>query len=186
MAYYGQKLLPAAKNMKQFEKILNSSYEYGIFLDTHVGQLKNSYDLARQHRKQMFLHADLIQGLKNDEYAAEYLCQEINPHGLISTRSSVIMKAKQKGIIAIQRLFLLDTMALDKSYALLEKTKPDFIEVLPGVMPNIITEVYERARIPIFAGGLIRTVDDVERAIAAGATAVTSSNAELFKHYKPE
>ncbi|MNT37663.1 Glycerol-3-phosphate responsive antiterminator [compost metagenome] len=186
MAFHGQKILPAARHMKHFEKILKSSYEYAVFLDTHVAQLRNIYSMARDHGKKMLLHADLIQGLKTDDYAVEYLCQDIKPFGLISTRAGVIQKAKQKGVIAIQRLFLLDTLALEKSYALLEKTQPDYIEVLPGIMPEIITEVFERTKIPILAGGLIRSADDVERALAAGASAVTTSNEALIKQYGSE
>lgn len=185
MSFHGQKILPAAKQMKQLDKILESSYQYGVLLDTHVARLGHMYRLIRETRKRMFLHADLIQGLKNDEYAAEYLCQEIRPDGLISTRTSVILKAKQKGIVAIQRVFLLDTLALEKNYALLEKTQPDYIEVLPGAMPHMIEEVHRRTGIPIFAGGLIRTPTQVEEALSAGATAVTTSSKELFEHYLP-
>ncbi|MFB5266872.1 glycerol-3-phosphate responsive antiterminator [Paenibacillus enshidis] len=184
MAFYGQQILPAAKNMKQFESILESSYKYGVFLDTHVAQLRTLYQMARSKEKNMLLHADLVQGLKNDEYAAQYLCQEIKPFGIISTRASVITTAKKKGILAIQRLFMLDTIALEKSYTLVEKTQPDFIEVLPGVMPHMIVEVNERTGIPILAGGLIRSVEEVEMALAAGATAVTTSNKGLFDHYR--
>lgn len=49
----------------------------------------------------------------------------------------------------------------------------------------MIKEVSERTGIPILAGGLIRTPEDVEAALAAGATAVTTSNKQLFEHYKP-
>ncbi|WCK56872.1 glycerol-3-phosphate responsive antiterminator [Aneurinibacillus sp. Ricciae_BoGa-3] len=183
MSFFGQKILPAAKTIKDFEKIIDSSFEYGVFLDTHIAQLKSLYNMARSNGKKMLLHADLVQGLKNDEYATEYLCQEIQPFGIISTRANVILKAKQKGVLAIQRIFLLDTNALEKSYALLEKTRPDYIEVLPGAMPFIIKEVYERTNIPIFAGGLIRTVSDVERALEAGAVAITTSNRALWENY---
>lgn len=182
--FEGQAILPAAKTMKQFEQLLDSPYQYGVFLDTHIAQLKTIYKMANNRGKQMFLHADLVHGLKNDEYAAEYLCQEIKPYGIISTRGNVILKAKQKGVIAIQRVFMLDTIALEKSYALLEKTQPDYIEVLPGVVPHMITEVAGRAGVPVFAGGLIRTVEDVELALKAGASAVTTSNQHLFNHYK--
>lgn len=184
--FHGQAILPAAKSMKQFEQILSSSYEYGVFLDTHIAQLKNIYKMANHHHKKMFLHADLVHGLKNDEYAAEYLCQEIKPYGIISTRGNMILKAKQKRVIAIQRVFMLDTIALEKSYALLQKTQPDYIEVLPGVVPHMIKEVIERTNIPVFAGGLIRTANDVEQALAAGATAVTTSNDQLFAHYRTD
>ncbi|WCN38344.1 glycerol-3-phosphate responsive antiterminator [Aneurinibacillus uraniidurans] len=183
MSFHGQHILPAARDMKDFEKILESPYEYGVFLDTHIARLKSLYKAAHDAKKKMFLHADLVHGLKNDEYATEYICQEFKPVGVISTRANVILKARQKGVLAIQRVFLLDTNALEKSYTLLEKTKPDYIEVLPGAMPHIITEVKQRAGIPIFAGGLIRTREDVERALAAGATAVTTSNRELWDMY---
>lgn len=179
-----QKIIPAVKQLKDFEKMLKSSYEYGIFLELHMSQLKTVYEMARHHQKKMFLHADLIHGLKNDEYATEFLCQEIQPEGIISTRASVILTAKKKGIMAIQRLFLLDSQALDKSLALFKKTQPDFIEVLPGGMPHVITEVAEKTGIPIFAGGFIRTTEDVEHALQAGAKAITTSNKELWVHYQ--
>lgn len=184
MSFHNQPILPAARKIKDLEKLLQFSYEYIIVLDTHVGQLKPLVDLAKSCGKKPLLHADLVEGLKNDEYATEFLCQIVQPAGLISTRAGVITKTKQNGLLAIQRMFLLDTNALEKSYTLLERTKPDYIEVLPGVIPHMIAEVYQRTGIPIFAGGLIRTVKDVEQALEAGATAVTTSNSQLWKHFE--
>ncbi|MEW9670555.1 glycerol-3-phosphate responsive antiterminator [Ammoniphilus sp. 3BR4] len=179
-----QKIIPAVKQEKDLEKFLKSSYQYGIFLEVHIAKLRLLHELARSQGKHIFLHADLIHGLKNDEFATEFLCQDIQPAGIISTRANVILTAKKKGIRAIQRLFLLDTNALEKSYALFEKTKPDYIEVMPGGMPHIIAEVVEKTGIPVFAGGFIRTAEDVERALRAGAKAITTSNRELWKHYQ--
>lgn len=183
MAFHNQSILPAVRKVKDLEKLLATPFTYIVLLDSHIGQLKHLVDLARAHEKKLLLHVDLVEGLKNDEYAAEFLCQNIKPAGLISTRAGVITKAKQNGLLAIQRLFLLDSGALEKSYTLLERTRPDFIEVLPGIIPEIITEVSGRTNIPIFAGGLIRTVSDVENALQAGATAVTTSHKELWRHY---
>ncbi|RIX50948.1 glycerol-3-phosphate responsive antiterminator [Paenibacillus nanensis] len=184
MSFNHQIILPAARKVKDLEKLMKLSYEYIVILDTHISQIRSIVELAKSNGKKPLLHADLIEGLKNDEYAAEYLCQVVQPTGIMSTRAGVIAKAKQNGVLAIQRLFLLDTNALEKSYVMFERTKPDFIEVLPGVIPHIITEVTERTGIPIFAGGLIRTVNDVEQAIRAGASAVTTSNTELWKHFE--
>ncbi|MGG1555826.1 glycerol-3-phosphate responsive antiterminator [Paenibacillus ferrarius] len=184
MELQDQRILPAIRKMKDLEKLMGSPYTYIVLLDSHIGQLKSIVDLSRAHGKKLLLHADLIEGLKNDEYAAEFLCQSIRPAGIISTRGSVITKTRQNGLLAIQRLFLLDSSALEKSYTLLERTQPDYIEVMPGVIPHIIREVKERSGIPIFAGGLIRSVDDVEQALSAGATAVTTSNKELWQHYE--
>ncbi len=73
---------------------------------------------------------------------------------------------------------------MEKSCNLLDKTKPDYIEVLPGALTDVIAEVKERTGVPILAGGFIRTVEDVERALNAGATAITTSKRELWKHYQ--
>lgn len=78
---------------------------------------------------------------------------------------------------------MLDSHALEKSYKLLGKTQPDYIEVLPGVVPELITEVNERVKIPLFAGGFIRSIEDVENALNAGAVAVTTSKKEIWKHF---
>lgn len=176
-----QEILPASSSMKEFELFLKSPYEVGVFLDIHIAQLKNVDRMAKNHGKKMIYHLDLINGIKSDDFATEYICQEYRPYGLISTKKSVILKAKQKGVIAIQRVFLIDSHALEKSYKLIEKTKPDYIEVLPGAMPWMIKEVKERLNTPIFAGGLIRTAEEVENALKAGATAITTSKTDLWK-----
>ncbi|MCP8970689.1 glycerol-3-phosphate responsive antiterminator [Ectobacillus ponti] len=186
MSFFGQKVLPAIRKLEDLEKMLASSYEYGVLLEMHISRLRGIYALAQKHDKKLFLHMDLVQGLKNDEYATEYVCQEIKPYGVISTKGNVIIKAKQKGVKTVQRVFLLDSSSLEKSYSLIERTQPDHIEVLPGLMPRVIREVREQTKREIFAGGLIETVEEVEQAIAAGASAITTSKKELWKYFQPE
>jgi glycerol uptake operon antiterminator len=183
MSFEGQKILPAIRSMKDFDKMLGTSFEYGVFLDLHVGMLKSVFQYAKQHNRKMFLHIDLIHGLANDEYGAEYVCQEIKPYGIISTKGNVIRKARQKGVYATQRMFVIDSSAMNRSIDLIHKTDPDYIEVLPGVVPKIITEIREKTGKPIFAGGLIETIEEVEAAIEAGATAITTSDRALWKHF---
>lgn len=180
MDFNGQKILPAARNVKDLEEMFESNYTYIVILNSHIGQLKSLIQLAKSKKKKILLHADLVQGLRNDEYAAQFLCQDIKPAGLISTRKNVVLTAKKHNLISVQRLFLLDSIALESSYKLLETTKPNFIEVLPGVMPHIIKEVYSKTGIPIVAGGLIREKLEVKEALEAGASAVTTSRRELW------
>jgi glycerol uptake operon antiterminator len=177
------KILPASTSLKDFEKFLRSDYEIGLYLDVHISQLKNIARLANQHGKKMIYHLDLIQGLKNDEYGTEFICQEYKPIGIISTKSSAIAKAKQKGVLAIQRMFLLDSYALEKSYSIIQKAKPDYVEVLPGVIPSMIQEIKDRTHTKIIAGGLIRTVEDAQNVLDAGAESITTSNKEIWEHF---
>ncbi|MDQ0232475.1 glycerol-3-phosphate responsive antiterminator [Metabacillus malikii] len=180
MTFNGQGILPAIKTMKDFENILKSDIEYIVMLEVHIAQLESIMKYAKSYHKKVILHADLIQGLKNDEYSTEFLCQKIRPAGLISTRGIVVKTAKKNSILAIQRLFLLDTLALETSYKLAEKVQPDYIEVLPGCVPHLIKKVHSETKIPVIAGGLITNKDEVNEVFAAGAKAVTTSRKELW------
>ncbi|KGX92919.1 glycerol-3-phosphate responsive antiterminator [Pontibacillus halophilus JSM 076056 = DSM 19796] len=175
-------VLPAAKSLKDFEKLLEFECEYIILLEVRVSQLKNVVRYAKRANKKVIIHVDLVQGLKNDEYATEFICQEIKPYGVISTRTSVITTAKKHNIVAVQRLFLLDSNAINHNVRLIEKSQPDYVEVLPGIIPHMIEELKDRLDIPLIAGGLLRTEADVTRALDAGAVAITSSDRELWNY----
>ncbi|TFE03414.1 glycerol-3-phosphate responsive antiterminator [Jeotgalibacillus sp. R-1-5s-1] len=178
-----QKILPAVHSMKDFDKMLKHSYEYGVFLDMHVGMIKSVFDYARSKDKKMFLHMDLIQGLSNDEYAAEYVCQSIKPYGIISTRRNVIKRARELNIKAIQRTFVIDSSAYRRSVEQIRQSDPDFIELLPGVVPKMITRMKEETGKQIIAGGLIDRPEEVEEALNAGASAITTSSKKLWEHF---
>lgn len=105
MEFHEQQILPAVRQMKDLEKLLFSPFEYLIVLDIHLAQLKSVLALAKNHSKKVFLHIDLIHGLQSDGYAVEYVCQEFRPYGVLSTKSSVIMKAKQKALLRFSVFF---------------------------------------------------------------------------------
>lgn len=173
-------VIPAIRNMKDFEKVLKSDHQKIIFLETRLSQVESTVKYAKQHGKEVFMHVDLIQGLKVDEYGLEYLVNNVKVDGIISTRANVIAFAKKRNIIGIQRLFALDSHALDHNLDVCRKIKPDYIEVLPGILPDIIKEIQDSTGIPVIAGGLIRTQEDVKKAIEYGAHAVTTSNSDLW------
>ncbi|OES43533.1 glycerol-3-phosphate responsive antiterminator [Domibacillus iocasae] len=183
MSFNGQLVLPAIRSMKDFEKMLSMNYEYGVFLDLHIGMVKSVLDLARQNEKNMFVHLDLISGLSGDEHGVEFIARYAKPYGIISTKGSALIKAKQKGLVATQRAFILDSNALNRSVKLAQKANPDYIEVLPGVAPKIIDLIRQGTGKPVFAGGLIDTKEEVEAALKAGASAVTTSNVDLWKEF---
>lgn len=184
MSFSDKSLIPAARTVKQFDQVVKSDYEYIVLLEVHLSHLRALKQEADRYGKKLIIHADLVHGLKTDNFAADYLCNDISPAGIISTRSNMILKAKSRGIIAIQRVFLIDTIALEKSYTLIKQTAPDYIELLPGVIPEMIAEVYERTGIPIITGGLVRSEEQITRAFEAGAVAITTSNKELWKRFQ--
>jgi glycerol uptake operon antiterminator len=177
----GQKIIPAAHNQRDIEKISALDVSYMVMLETHVAQVKSLVQFAKSTGKKVLLHADLINGLKNDDYAIDFICQEIRPDGIISTRGNVILKAKQHKVLAIQRLFMIDSSAYSKGMGLVEKVQPDAIELLPGILPEQIAKMDACLQIPIIAGGLIERSTQIDAVLAAGATAITTSNKDLWE-----
>ena len=74
MHFNHQKVLPAARNIKQFEQLLKTEFQYIVLLEVHISHLKTLKNEASRKGKKLIIHADLIQGLKTDNYAADYLC----------------------------------------------------------------------------------------------------------------
>lgn len=177
---FSSEILPAIRDLKDLDRVVKTDYEHIVLLNTHVGQLKSLMKMLKSYDKKVLLHADLVQGLKTDEYAAQFLCRDIKPFGLVSTRKSILHTAKKSGLLTVQRMFLLDSIALESSFQMFENIQPDCVEVLPGIMPHIISEIKEKTGSTIIAGGLIRTELEARASINAGASAVTTSNKSLW------
>ncbi|SFA88897.1 glycerol uptake operon antiterminator [Lentibacillus halodurans] len=173
-------ILPAIRHMKDFEKALDSGHHSIVFLETRLAQLKSLVKYSKRADKQVLIHFDLIQGLKADEYGMEFLIRDIKPDGIISTRGNIIKLAKKHDLLAIQRMFLLDSMAVEHNVKLIDRFQPDCIELLPGLIPDIIQHIHDETKIPVIAGGLVRNKEDVCSALDAGAVAVSTSNTELW------
>ncbi|WP_152655218.1 glycerol-3-phosphate responsive antiterminator [Oceanobacillus sp. CFH 90083] len=173
-------VLPAVRRMKDFEKALESDHPYIVILESRLVQLKSMIDYSHRADKKVLIHFDLIQGLKADEYGVEFLYREMKPDGIISTRGNVISAAKKHQLLAVQRVFLLDSVALEHSMKLMERLQPDYIELLPGLLPEKIKQIKEDYDVPLIAGGFIEEENQVNQALEAGAVAVTTSDRELW------
>src|SRR5699024_579024 len=103
------------------------------------------------------LHIDLIKGLSNDEADVEYVIQQFRPHGVISTKTKVIRRAKKLNTLTTLRVFILDSTALSRSIELIKQADPDFVEVLPGVAATVIKQTSEKNAKCIMAGCSINT-----------------------------
>lgn len=178
--FEGQSIIPAIKSAKSLEMFCKSDKKYGVFLETHIGQISAWITLSKKYNKQVLVHHDLIQGLTSDDAAVEFVCQKLKPYGIISTKPSVINKAKQQKCKTILRIFLLDSVALTKAIKQIHYCQPDAVEILPGLMPDMMALIHEQTNIPIIAGGLITKNCHMEQALASGVMCVTTSHHELW------
>ena len=130
--------------------------------------------------KKAMVHIDLIAGLSAKEISVEFIARQTRADGIITTKPALVRRAKELGIFAVLRFFVIDSLAL-KNIENLEMqcgtSRPDFIEVLPKVLGRIA----KVSRIPMIAGGLITEKEDVIAALSVGAIAVSSTNQDVWK-----
>ncbi len=61
------------------------------------------------------MHIDLVDGLTNREIVLEYLKEKTKFDGIISTKAQTVKSAKKLGLVAIQRVFILDSLSFFKA-----------------------------------------------------------------------
>lgn len=174
-------IIAAVKCMQGLESCAASSCGIVFILFGNVCNISEIVDKVKQTGKTAFVHMDLIEGLANKEIAIDFLKLNTKADGIITTKASLIKYAKSKGFLCVQRFFLIDSMALENMQKQMDAAKPDLAEVLPGVMPTVIKKLSEKyTDTPIIAGGLITAKEDIMAALKAGASAVSSTNEQVW------
>ncbi|WP_025785801.1 glycerol-3-phosphate responsive antiterminator [Sporosarcina sp. D27] len=130
--------------------------------------------------KQVFLHLDFIDGISNSKSAMKYVAETWKPTGIITTKSHLIKSASELGLMTIQRIFLLDGGAVTKGIEMTNTSRPDAIEIMPGVIPKVIDQLSRTLNYPVIAGGLITEISEVHDALKVGALAVSSGNPDMW------
>lgn len=147
------------------------------------GDICNIHNIVRQIKdagKMAVVHVDLITGLSSKEISADYVKIHTEADGIISTKPTLIRRAKELSLFTVMRYFLIDSMALQNIMYQQANVRPDVIEILPGVMPKIIRKICDSSRIPIIAGGLITDRESILEALEAGAICVSSTNQNVW------
>lgn len=158
-----------------------------FILGEDIFALQDSVAKAHAADRLILAHVDLIKGIGRDEAGVRFLARHLEVDGILTTRSNLIGSARKEGLIAIQRLFVLDSESLEAGLPTVERAAADAVEVLPGVIfPLVVDRLKAGALPPLIAGGLIRTRAQVEEILDAGAVGVSTSQEGLWGYQRGE
>lgn len=174
-------IVAAVKSEQELNRALKSDCCAVFVLYGNIIQIGGIVERIKQSGKVSFVHVDLIDGLAQREIAIDFIAGNASPDGIISTKAVLLRQGKKRGLLTIQRIFLLDSLALLNIQRQLESGDADIVEILPGVMPKIIRKVASNIKKPVIAGGLIEDKEDIMNALGAGALAVSSTNPDIWK-----
>ena len=171
-------MIAACKNDAGLERALASDCTVIYLLYGNVCTSPSLVQRIKDTGKTAFVHLDLIDGLSNRDIAVDFIRQSTAADGIITTRPNLIRRARDLGLITIQRFFLLDSIAIEN--VIRQASQADVVEILPGPMPKIIRRLVGQIRQPLIASGLIMDKEDIISALSAGALAVSATNPDLW------
>ena len=173
-------VIAAARDMEGLTHCCQSESDIVFILFGDVCTISEIVDQVKAAGKFAFVHMDLVNGLSSREISVDYIRKETNADGIISTKQPQIRRAKELGLYTVHRFFVIDSMAYDNIEKQLHAVRPDFIEILPALMPKVISRICDLSPVPVIAGGLISDKEDVMQMIQAGAISISSTNEKVW------
>ena len=175
----GNEIIAAVRTKSDFYDALESGVNIIFELSPDILTIGQKIRLAHESGKRLFVHLDLAEGIGKDRLGIEYL-KQLGIDGIISTRLNIIKAAKDAGLFAVQRFFILDSQSLNTTAETFKATKADMIEIMPGTVYKVIRKLSAQTATPIIAGGLIDTASEAEEAFLNGAAAVSAGKKSLW------
>lgn len=174
-------IIAAIRNEEELKIVLNNKVKIVFILYGSLVDIENICEMLKTKNKIIFIHIDMLEGIKSDHKGLDFVKKAINPDGIITTKSSNIKYAAALGFYTIQRIFLIDSQSVITGVNNINSVKPSAVEVLPGIAYKTISTIKKETNLPIIAGGLINDFGDVKNALLAGAVAISTSKIALWE-----
>jgi glycerol uptake operon antiterminator len=164
----------------QLEAALASQVAIVFILRADGLDLKATIRRIHQAAKLVAVHLDLVDGIRPDAAGVAWLART-GADAMISSRGQLMPAIRREGLVAIHRLLLVRRSLVDGAVTAVTKSGADIVEILPGVILPDVAPLLTRIRVPLLAGGFIRTEAEATAALRAGAAGVTTSSSALWQ-----
>ena len=172
-------IIAAVRSEHELQEAAKSDVRIIFMLASNISDIGRQTDLVHKAGKKFFVHMDLAEGIGKDEYGIRFV-KEQGVDGIISTRANIIKIAKKEKLVTVQRFFVVDSQSVFTAIETAKSSKADMIEVMPGTVTKVISRIKKETNVPVVAGGLIETADEVKEAFSAGAIAVSTGKSHFW------
>lgn len=173
------RIIAAVRSDRDFETAINSEVSTVFLLSADIMSIKEKAEKAREKSILLYVHIDLADGIGKDKSGIQYLAN-VGVDGIISTRSGLIKTARELGMYTVQRFFIVDSQSINTVIETVKTSKADMIEVMPGIVSKEISKLKEYIKIPVIAGGLLESKQEIKEALEHGAMAVSVGKPEFW------
>lgn len=173
-------MIAAVRNEQDLQECFKTQCRIIFILYGSICNITEIVKQVKTHGKIPIVHMDFVSGMTIRDVSVEFILRNAGADGIVSTKPNLVKEAQKQGFIAIQRTFLVDSIALNSLEKQVELSMPSAIEIMPGIMPDIIRQVKHAVNIPVISGGLLSEKKHVITALSAGADAVSTTNHALW------
>lgn len=173
-------VIAAIKDEAGLKLCLESESQVVFILYGDVCTIADIVQTVKDSGRLALVHLDLVAGLSSKEVAVDFIRRSTQADGIISTKPSLVKHAAGLGLFTVLRFFVLDSKSLQQVESQWRSARPDFVEILPGVMPKIIRRLKGLVEAPLIAGGLISDREDIIAALDAGAVSVSATSPKVW------
>lgn len=173
-------IIAAIRNEADLNKVIGCKALIVFVLYGNILNINEICQRLKNAGKIVFVHVDMIEGIKGDAKGIEYVKKFVDPFGIITTKTSNIKHATNLNLATIQRVFIIDSQSMQTGIGNINAAMPNAVEVMPGIASKIINIMERDVKLPIIAGGLIENHEDVIDSLSAGAVAISTSNEDLW------
>ncbi len=174
-------IIAAVKDKAALSAACRLSLPAAFLLFGNITDLSKNVRVLKENGKNVFVHIDLIDGLRPDWEGIRYVAERVGADGVLSTKPAAVKQAREFGLKTVFRIFMIDASAFDTGVQAVKTCGPDAVEVMPGLVYDVIAELAKSIRMPIIAGGMVKTAGQAGQALASGAQAVSTSSTDIWR-----
>jgi glycerol uptake operon antiterminator len=174
-------VIAAIRNDENLSDAIKSNAQIVFVLYGSIMSISDICEKLRKVGKTIFIHADLIDGIRGDMSGIEFINKYAQPNGIITTKVNCIKHAKQLGLQTVLRIFIIDSLSIRTGVKNINETHPNAVEIMPGIAGKALQNMKKETNVSLIAGGLIDNKKDVMDALAAGAVAISTTAKNLWE-----
>jgi len=177
-------LMPAVRDGSSMHAALELGYRQLLLERGNLLALLGPLTAAARRGTAIFVNLDAVEGLANDSAALAFLATDLGFSGVVSVKSHALRDAGRFRLRTVQRIHAIDSTGLETGLNGIVSPPPYAIAVAPALaLPLVMTAIREKSSAPVWGTGFVSSAEEAEAILAAGASVVTSSRPDLWRHF---
>jgi glycerol uptake operon antiterminator len=177
-------MLPAIRDGASLNRALDLGYRQVLLERGSLLALVGPLASAARQGIAVFVNLDAVEGLAPDSAALNFLATDLGFSGVISVKPHALRDASRFRLRTIQRIHAIDSTGLETGLSSLVSPAPYAIAIAPAVaVPQVISTIRATTSTPVWGTGFITSVAQGRAVLAAGASVISSSRAEVWQEF---